>query len=159
MALRLNLRQLERRVLRLEGELTSADLDWDTRDDMIRVSQPLRYELRAERLDKGILVQGRLRLVLDCECVRCLRPFAHEVVLENWSCLIAMDGEDKAPVQDDCVDLTPYIRDDIFLAFPQHPLCSPQCDGLANLPKGKALGGGASPSGSPVWEPLNQLKL
>jgi uncharacterized metal-binding protein YceD (DUF177 family) len=159
MALLINIRQVEKSALHLQGELTSADLEWDTRDEMIRVSQPLAYDLRAERLDRGILVQGRLRQVLDCECVRCLKTFTQEILMPDWNCLLTLDGDDKALVVNDCVDLTPYLRDDIFLAFPQHPLCSPRCNGLANVQRAGASGGGEPKAGSPVWEQLNKLKL
>jgi uncharacterized metal-binding protein YceD (DUF177 family) len=82
---------------------------------------------------------------------------AHFLGLEGREDIL--DGDDKALVVNDCVDLTPYLRDDIFLAFPQHPLCSPQCDGLANLQKARLSGGGEPKAGSPVWEQLNKLKL
>ncbi len=34
------------------------------------------------------------------------------------------------PIKNDCVDLTPWVREDILLGFPQHPLCRPDCGGL-----------------------------
>ena len=159
MALLINIRQVEKGEVRLQGELTSAELEWDTRDEMIRVSQPLAYDLHVERLDRSILVQGHVRQVLDCECVRCLKSFAHEISMPDWNCVLILDGDDKALVVNDCVDLTPYLRDDIFLALPQHPLCSPRCDGLANLQRARLSGGGVPKAGSPVWEQLNKLKL
>jgi len=160
MSLTFNIHQLERRALALKGELAAAEMQWDTRDELIRVSQPLHYRLEIQRLEKGILVQGCLRQVLDCECVRCLKPFAHEVKLEPWSCLLELEGEDRVAVVNDCVDLTPYLREDIFLAFPQHPLCGLQCVGLAN-PQNDVKPGGAWESGSAavVWAELDKLKL
>jgi uncharacterized metal-binding protein YceD (DUF177 family) len=159
MALLINIRQVEKNALHLQGELGSADLELETRDEMIRVSQPLAYDLRAEWMDQGILVRGHVRQVIYCECVRCLKTFAHDIVMPDWNCLLLLDGDDKVLVVNDCVDLTPHLRDDIFLAFPQHPLCSPRCDGLANMQRAKVSGGGEPTSGSPVWEQLNKLKL
>ena len=159
MPLLINIRQVERSPLLLAGELPVAELDWDTRDEMIRVTQPLQYALQAERAEKSVFVHGELRQRLDCECVRCLKPFTHEIHTADWTCWLALEGEDKAPVVNDCVDLTPYIRDDIFLAFPQHPLCSPQCNGLADVPPAAAAGGEPAPGNSGVWEALDKLKL
>jgi uncharacterized metal-binding protein YceD (DUF177 family) len=80
--------------------------------------------------------------------------------LENWTCHIPLQGEDKATVVNDCLDLTPYLREDILLAFPLHPLCGSDCSGLAYPPmtKKKSSTGGSAPV-SPAWAELNKLKL
>ena len=65
-------------------------------------------------------------------------------------------------VVNDCVDLTPYVREDILLEFPRHPLCDPECRGLPRTSIGKARnsgGTGQSGMGSPAWAELNKLKL
>ena len=36
----------------------------------------------------------------------------------------------QVAIENDCVDLTPFVREDILLEFPQHPLCKPDCGGL-----------------------------
>lgn len=158
MSLQVNLRHLEDDTVRLCGEMPVEDLDLDVRDEMVRVREPLRFDLEVQQLDQSLLVQGRVSLVLDCECVRCLKPFSHLLKLEPWHCHIPLEGEDKAPVENDCVDLTPYVREDIFLAFPQHPLCKPECGGLAQ-PAGAAQHSGDPGTESPVWAELNKLKL
>jgi uncharacterized metal-binding protein YceD (DUF177 family) len=60
------------------------------------------------------------------------------------------------------VDLTPFVREDILLEFPRHPLCEPQCRGLPKMSAGKAKksdGTGTTDVGSPAWAELNKLKL
>lgn len=155
-----NIRHLEKKTLRLTGELPAADLDIDTRDEIIHLSRPVGYDLRVEGLQGGILVQGRLRVILDCECVRCLKSFARALPLDEWTCHLPLEGEEKVTVVGDCVDLTPYLREDILLAFPQHPLCEPDCKGLA-APDRTPEAGGARGSGltSSAWAVLNKLKL
>jgi uncharacterized metal-binding protein YceD (DUF177 family) len=160
MSLIINIHRLEKKALLLEGELTAEEMQWDTRDEMIRLNQPLFYKLEVQRLEQNILAQGQLRQVLDCICVRCLNAFEHAVVLDHWSCLLPLEGEEKAEVINDGVDLTPYIRDDIFLAFPQHPVCGSQCEGLAPRQENEAQGRSwKSGSAASVWADLDKLKL
>ena len=45
--LSVNLRHLEAHEVRLQGELPVKELDFDLRDDMIRLKKPLRYDLTA----------------------------------------------------------------------------------------------------------------
>jgi uncharacterized metal-binding protein YceD (DUF177 family) len=66
------------------------------------------------------------------------------------------------PVDNDCVDLTGPIRDDILLAFPQHPLCNPECRGLPTGYSGKrrkTTTAGLPQIGSSAWNELNKLKF
>ena len=160
MGIQINLRHLEENDLHLAGEIPVAELDLDVIDEMIHLSRPLLFDLTAQRLERSVLVQGRLRLDLDCECVRCLKPFQHRIDLRQWACHLALEGEEKVAVVNDLVDLTPQIREDIVLAFPQHPLCGPECTGLAPLQNstGEAADSARKEGPSP-WTALDQLKL
>jgi uncharacterized protein len=159
MPLLINLRHLEHKSLVLTGELSAAELELETRDELIRMPRPLRYELELERLDDGVLVRGRLNVLLACECARCLKAFDHPIVMENWACHLALSGEEKVEVVNDCVDLTPYLREDILLAFPLHPLCGSDCGGLSYPPQKKKDPAGESMPVSSAWAELNKLKL
>ncbi len=162
MPLIVNLRHLAAHNIRLEGELGVAELDVDTRDEVIQVHQPLQHDLEVQKVENGLLVQGRLRLILDCQCVRCLKPFQYPLTLAAWTCHVPLEGEERAAVVNDCVDLTPYIREDILLEFPRHPLCDPECRGLPGMSAGTVLnssGAGKSDAGSPAWSELNKLKF
>ena len=152
-----NLRHLELHEIHLEGELAAAELDFDLRDEMVRAERPLQYDLTVEKLDESLLVTGSLRMILDCECVRCLKAFRHRLVLEDWTCHVPLAGEEKAPVDNDCVDLTPFVREDMLLEFPPDPLCKPDCVGLK---KGQApKTGGKGVVTSAAWTELDKLKL
>jgi uncharacterized protein len=149
--------------VQLRGELPVAELALDCPDELVHARQPVRYELMAQKTGREVLVRGKIGLVLDCECSRCLKAFQHGVELENWTALVALDGPEKAEIKDDCVDLTPYLREDILLSFPQHPLCEADCASLpsrADLDKNAKKAKGASQtSGSSVWSELNKLKF
>ncbi len=160
MAVEFNVRHLEDQNLHLKDEISASELDIDQLDELIHVRKPLHYDLEVEKMERGILVQGRLDVKLDCECARCLKPFEYPLALPDWACHLPLEGEEKVTISNDVVDLTPYIREDIVLAFPQHPLCKPDCKGLENPHKGSA----ADPqheSGltSSAWSELNKLKF
>lgn len=160
MPLLINLRHLEKRDLALNGELPVPELDIDTRDEMVQVVEPLRYRLQVQRLDDALLVRGKLVLPLACQCVRCLKPFEFQLKLPDWTCHIPLAGEEKAPIVSDCVDLTPFLREDILLELPQHPLCKPDCGGLKkpNIEKPKKNGPVATKK-PPTWAALDKLKF
>src|SRR5580698_9983281 len=130
MSLSVNLRHLETRNLNLRGELSLAELDLDVRDELIRVTQPAAYDIEIEKLDDALLVQGELHVTLECECVRCLKKFKHALDLKDWTLHLPLEGDDAVSLDNDCVDLTPFVREDILLEFPQHPLCKPGCSRL-----------------------------
>ena len=156
-----NIRHLEEKTLSLTDELPVAELDLAAVDELIHPEGPLRYDLHVERFERGILVEGTLQLRLECECARCLKSFVHPIILDSWACHLPLEGEEKVTITNDCIDLTPYIREDILLAFPQHPLCGPECKGLAILrqePNEPAADGkGQSPSAA--WAELDKIKF
>jgi uncharacterized protein len=160
MSLTVNLRHLENRNLVLRGELSLAELDLDVRDELIRVAQPVEYDLEIEKLDDSVLVQGEIRVTLECECVRCLKKFAQEIELNPWTLHLPLEGEEKVFVDNDCVDLTPFVREDILLEFPQHPLCRTDCAGLNKKSSGRAKKNAGTAQAKPsVWAKLDKLKL
>src|SRR5215831_15146854 len=140
MALLLNLRHLADSELHRKGELSAEEMDWGIRDDAIRIESPLQYDLTVQKLEDALLAQGSLQLMLKCSCVRCLKSFSTVMKVPSWTLHLPLQGEDKVTVTNDCVDLTPFLREDILLEFPQHPLCKPECAGLktkSKSPKGK----------------------
>ena len=162
MPITVNLRHLEAHNIRLSGEMPVSELDLDTRDELIQARRPLEYDLEAQKLEEGLLVQGKLRLVLDCECVRCLKPVEYVLELAPWTCLLPLQGEERVAVVNDVVDLTPTIREDILLEFPQHPLCEPGCGGLPPKPPAKpkkSIEATGNAEHSSLWAGLDKLKF
>ena len=158
MPLIVNLHHLEDHDAVMCGKLPVDELDMDTRDVMIQVTQPLRYDIEVQKLEGSLLVQGSLQLTLECQCVRCLKPFTHKLELDPWTCHLPLEGEEQITIVNDCVDLTPFAREDMLLTLPQHPLCKPDCGGLKETKAGKARKtvDEIAPS---VWAKLDKLKL
>ena len=162
MPLVVNLRHLEAHNVQLQGELPVEELDIAPDDEMVRVLRPLNYDLEVQKVEDGLLVQGRLCLPLQCQCVRCLKPFSRNLELRPWTRHLPFQGEESAPIVNDCVDLTPFVREDILLEFPQHPLCNADCRGLPKSTVGKAQHTstpGQLGAGSPAWNELDKLKF
>jgi uncharacterized protein len=156
--LKINLRHLEEHGLHLQDELPVAELDLGVNDELVHAEKPLRYDLSVELLHDAVLATGTLVLPLDCECSRCLKKFKMELKLSGWAAHLPLEGEDKVPVENDFVDLTPFVREDILLSFPQHPLCKTDCAGLkpkGPAPKTKA----AEKPAVAAWAELDKLKL
>ena len=126
---------------------------------MIQVRQSLKYDLEVQELEDGLLV-GELRLTLDCQCVRCLKPFNTRWP-SRMGCPRALEGRRSA--RDERLrGLDAGGREDILLEFPQHPLCDPECGGLpkaaeANREPNRAPG--KQEASSSAWAELNKLKL
>lgn len=161
MSLTVNLRHLTRDSICLEGELPVAGLDLDTHDEMVQAKHPLLHDLEVQLLEQNLLVRGTLQLTIDCECVRCLKPFQHKIELTDWACHLPLEGDDRVSVVDDSVDLTPFIREDILLAFPAHPVCDPECGGLTGKPTGSKTNKATNPAeaGPSAWSELDKLKF
>jgi uncharacterized protein len=157
MPINVNLRHLEERDLQLKGELAVAELAFDIRDELIRAEKPLRYDLSVEYLHDAVLAQGELRLTLECECVRCLRQFEHEVAIRGWAVHLPLEGDDKVSPINDLIDLTPYVREDMLLEFPQHPLCRSNCAGLKKKSGASKMDEAKEPPSA--WTELDKLKL
>ena len=58
MPLIVNLRHLETRNVRLEGELPVAELDLDSRDELVRANSPVEHDLEVQRIEDELLVRG-----------------------------------------------------------------------------------------------------
>jgi uncharacterized protein len=157
----INLRHLVSRELHLEGTISAQDLELVGLDKLVRVSEPVQYDLQVKKVGRDLLVRGRLLARLECQCVRCLKPFPVTLDLPGLVTDLPLEGEDAVPREGDFVDLTPYLREDIVLAFPQHPLCEPGCVGLTKpaAPDAEAQPGQGSRTTSSAWAALNELKL
>lgn len=161
MSLQINLRHIEEHELHLVGEIPAAELQLETLDELIQARRPLLYDLAVQKTGHSILARGKIEITLDCACARCLKPFERHVCLEDWTAHLPLEGAEKAQIKDDLVDLTPFVREDILLEFPQRPLCGADCPGLA----GRSESAGQKPDhqgpaeNSPAWSKLNKLQF
>ena len=164
MPLLLHMEKIEKESLILKGEISLSDLNMESGDDLIKPAGPLAYDIVVKQDDESITMQGSLKMLLQCECSRCLQQFEHKINQKSWNCKISLKGEDSMEIIHGTADLTPYLREYTFLAFPQHPLCENGCEGINQMPSD----GGNPPlsessneklKNKNVWVELDKLNL
>ncbi len=160
MPLLVNIKQLEERNERLVGDLPVSELNFGFEDEIVGFSKPLKYRLEIQHLEDSLLASGELELPIECACVRCLKPVRDVIHIANWVCHVPLEGEERPVIVKDSVDLTPYIREDMVLALPTHPVCRNDCPGLTGKTKQplRTAESGSEGVSSP-WDELNKLKL
>ena len=126
----------------------------------------LQGELCFTRVAHGILCQGNLTVNVEVDCTRCLVPFYTPTTIELED-TISLPGAALTPeypvrvTEDGWVDLTPLIREYVWLGIPQKPVCTPGCRGICSDCGGNINLGecscGDKESIDPRWEALRAL--
>lgn len=99
-----------------EGEL-NADIFALPQNDSTHPTGNLTYSLFVRRFENELLVRGKLSAPFSFTCVRCLTPYVQTIDLDDFSTLIEI-GEQNS------IDLTEIIREEIVISLPPHPKCS-----------------------------------
>jgi uncharacterized protein len=89
---------------------------------------------RVTRTAQGLLLQARLSGFVQASCVRCLSEFAQPLATE-FTELYAFSQNSVTESgllmpENGKIDLEPIVREEMYLAIPISPLCSPNCKGL-----------------------------
>lgn len=94
--------------------------------------------LRLESVTEGVLVSGQAGATAVGQCARCLVDIevdlevgVRELYAYPGSTTAATTDDDEIPrLVDDLIDLVQLVHDELVLAMPLAPLCSPDCAGL-----------------------------
>jgi uncharacterized protein len=112
-----------------------------------RLVQPAHLVVEARKDAKKVRLVGRLKATLECECSRCVEPFAVPVdaaidmLYLPVSERVEQAGEQEVNQEDagvayydgDVIDLGELMREQFFLALPMKPLCREDCRGLCAI--------------------------
>jgi uncharacterized protein len=160
-SLKIDLRRLPEEGVQLAGTEPESFFQLTGKEGITAI-QPLEYELHAVKDDGDLVVTGRINGQFRVECGRCLQPVEIEVDLDPY------EVELEIPREDETMDLTEALREDILLALPSYPRCE---DGNVEPRECPAEGrfdtapeaNGSSDEPTPsrdqhVWEVLDQLK-
>lgn len=98
---------------------------------------------KIKKTPKGAFLEGRVSTVLELECGRCLCRFSFHVQSELRIFFLpeykASQEHERELVFEDLdtyyyegteIDIVDPVRDQIVVAIPMQPLCSPDCPGL-----------------------------
>jgi uncharacterized protein len=132
-----------RKIVKLDGpmqfhEQVNLDRVVKDRKDII-TAQSVLADLQASYVDDGTVeVQGELNGQVELACSRCLTevseqlkiPFHEVFKLVKQYNEFQDEDDDIIYVDDDMVDLIPYVEETFLLHLPQIPLCKTSCKGL-----------------------------
>ncbi len=147
--------ELGEREQRYTGEESVSILDLEN-DSFVRGEDAIHYDLTAHCLNDEMLVRGKLAVELICLCSRCADWFHNILRVPDFVRSYVLSSENEA------IDLTGDMREDILLALPMNSVCSSECRGLCpgcgvNLNKQAcACHPGKPPA---AWNVLDQLTL
>jgi len=150
--MKVHLRQIQNGETHYEGEEDAKVLGLEETDAEAR--GPLRYALDVGLSDGGLFAVGTLELKVRLTCVACLRRFDTELKINDFAIQIELDGRET-------IDLTPEIREDIFLSLPPYPKCDAAGDTRcpSQFPKASAPSQSEpNKENAAVWAALDQLK-
>lgn len=104
----------------------------------IDAGAPLELDLQLQSVSEGVLVTGSVSGPTTGECSRCLGPISGEVAIDVTELFAypgstteaTTDADDIGHVVDDTVDIEQIVVDEIGMALPFSPVCTPDCPGL-----------------------------
>jgi uncharacterized protein len=106
-----------------EGDDPASILELEP-DPIVEVLTPIHYRLFVELLTGELVVRGSLSCRAACTCGKCAVRFETEIRVTDF--LRVREFRELS----EAIDLTPDMREDIILAFPNYPVCSSGCRGL-----------------------------
>lgn len=131
----LNLRELTQKETSIEltGRLEMADAVFGRND--LRLKGPVEASLTAHSDAGTAIVTGTLKAELEFVCSKCLRTAEERVdvpVTEMFTLQreAAELDEDIHLVQEEVVDLAPYLQEAFIVQLPMAPVCGSECKGL-----------------------------
>ncbi len=145
MFMKIKIHTIPEEGLYLEGDESPSILDLS--EPLFCFKNPIHYQLEIHWTGiRSLLIRGRLSAMIRARCVRTLKWFDLPIVIENFQ-------SHQSELEEDEVDLTQEIREDILLVLPSNPI-SPLAEPLKEARQpAKSEGNGN------VWRILNQLKL
>ena len=132
-------------LLQEHGRRRSVVLDAPARWslELSRIDGPISGELALEGVSGGVLMRGRVAVVVHHTCHRCVGEWEEQVEVVVTE-LLGTDPDDEYRLDGEIADLEPPVRDAVLLTLPLLPTCRPDCAGLCAV-CGADLNTGACP--------------
>lgn len=126
----------------------------------LRSDGPLCYDIRVQRFENELFVQGKISALFLFRCVRCLDMFPKTISIDDFSASIEIDNQSV-------IDLSDSMREEIVLDFPAYPRCEESdaekpcnvsTDDFGVDKQGQTGVNSPAPNGNgSVWDALNAL--
>ncbi|MFV0414802.1 MAG: YceD family protein [Chthoniobacterales bacterium] len=110
--MKIHLRQLPHGTRHFSGEDDASDFGLEQAD--ARPLGPVRYDIDVGLSGGGLWAFGKLSFCVELTCVRTLQKFPWDMEIPDFSTQVELNGAE-------CIDLTPIVREDIFLNLPPYP--------------------------------------
>lgn len=140
---------------KIRGEEPAASLEIE-QENFIQSEGVLAYDLTVQCVSGELLVQGTLKISIVCRCARCGDDFLRKIVISDFCRSFPLTSNNEL------INLTADVREDIVLSLPMVAVCSAECRGLCsgcgvNLNRNKCKCKRSEKKN--VWEILDDLRL
>lgn len=98
-----------------EGELPPSVFELDSKD-IIQPESPLIYRIQVFKDEEDLILTGYLEARFSLQCGRCGERFFMDQLMNNYGQSIPIEN-------DQSIDLTSYLREDMLLSLPNYPRC------------------------------------
>jgi len=114
------------------GEIRTVDFSapLDVQLDSARSSGPVAIRARLEGLTNGVFMVGSATAPLSLVCNRCLVEWDEEVQAELRQLFTTDLDEDGYGIDDNSLDTSGLVHDEVMLAIPLAPVCRDGCQGI-----------------------------
>ena len=118
--MQIHVSQVPEEGLKEHASYDPSSLDMERED--IRLPEPFEVDADINKVDEQLVVRAAIHCPLRMICGRCLEEFNAAVTPRAIFSYTVRTT--------DVVDITDDVRQEIILAYPMIPLCSPGCKGL-----------------------------
>ena len=115
---------LEKGDIELNGVMTPEEMNIGD-STLIKFTGNINYQLSAKLINGAILLEGEVSSSISSNCGRCTIAVEQELI-NRAVCHFYEDIDQQT------IDVTDDIREDLLIMLPVNPLCSEKCLGLCN---------------------------
>jgi len=115
----------------------------DFSSDGLKLTAPVQVKLHLVNTGVSVMMSGRARTEAELECSRCLKSYQTPLTVEFEEEFVKdpfvhrqgevelKEADFVSPIgQDNSIDLTDLVRQELILALPIKTLCSEKCKGV-----------------------------
>ncbi|WP_368487677.1 DUF177 domain-containing protein [Clostridium sp. BJN0013] len=102
--------------------------------EYIELLQPISFVGILSKVENDFTLKGEIQGILELSCSRCIEKFPYELnitIVEKLTNVYKEDEDDEIIfIEDNVIDITQIIQNNIILSLPIKKLCKQNCKGL-----------------------------